>query len=162
MARQTINIGTGVNTKDGDTVRIAFQKTNDNFQELYDAITASVNDLNTYSENIEDSSAVALDLANGKNWLFTGTFTGNWILDLNNLNLAENQVTTLVLFVTQGGTGFLPETVLINNQDNPIKWVNKQLPTAGTNSVDVLSLTIFRVSNNYTILGKVEEFGDLP
>lgn len=35
MAKQTINIGTALNAKDGDTVRDAFNKTNQNFDELY-------------------------------------------------------------------------------------------------------------------------------
>lgn len=35
MAKQVINIGSGFNTKDGDTVRDAFNKVNQNFDELY-------------------------------------------------------------------------------------------------------------------------------
>lgn len=35
MAKQSINIGSGFNTKDGDTVRDAFNKVNENFTELY-------------------------------------------------------------------------------------------------------------------------------
>ena len=35
MAKQTINIGTGPNTKNGDPIRTAFQKVNENFTELY-------------------------------------------------------------------------------------------------------------------------------
>ncbi len=35
MAKQTINIGTALNAKDGDTVRDAFNKVNQNFTELY-------------------------------------------------------------------------------------------------------------------------------
>ena len=35
MAKQTINIGTALNAKDGDTLRDAFNKTNQNFEELY-------------------------------------------------------------------------------------------------------------------------------
>lgn len=35
MAKQIINIGTALNAKDGDTVRDAFNKTNQNFDELY-------------------------------------------------------------------------------------------------------------------------------
>ena len=35
MAQQTINIGSGFNTKDGDTVRDAFNKVNQNFNEIY-------------------------------------------------------------------------------------------------------------------------------
>jgi hypothetical protein len=36
MAKQTINIGTEPNSLDGDKIRTAFTKVNDNFNELYD------------------------------------------------------------------------------------------------------------------------------
>ena len=35
MAQQTINIGSGINKGDGDPLRTAFDKINDNFTELY-------------------------------------------------------------------------------------------------------------------------------
>jgi len=35
MAKQTINIGTSANKGDGDPLRVAFDKVNDNFDELY-------------------------------------------------------------------------------------------------------------------------------
>ena len=38
MAQILINLGTGANTKDGDTVRLAFSKVNSNFSELYDTL----------------------------------------------------------------------------------------------------------------------------
>jgi hypothetical protein len=38
MAKQTIELGTGPNTKDGDTVRDAFNKVNQNFTELYSSV----------------------------------------------------------------------------------------------------------------------------
>lgn len=39
MAKQLIDIGTGPNTKDGDTIRLAFTKVNSNFTEVYDSLT---------------------------------------------------------------------------------------------------------------------------
>jgi hypothetical protein len=35
MAKQTINLGSGPNTKTGDPLRTAFTKINDNFTEVY-------------------------------------------------------------------------------------------------------------------------------
>ena len=35
MAKQTINLGTGELTGDGESIRSAFDKVNDNFDELY-------------------------------------------------------------------------------------------------------------------------------
>lgn len=43
MARRIINIGTGPNAKDGDIIRDAFNKTNQNFDEIYSALTDGVN-----------------------------------------------------------------------------------------------------------------------
>lgn len=43
MAKQTINIGTSANSKDGDIIRDAFNKTNQNFDEIYSALTDGVN-----------------------------------------------------------------------------------------------------------------------
>ncbi len=42
MAQQTINIGASPNDGTGDFVRDAFDKTNDNFTELYDSIVFTV------------------------------------------------------------------------------------------------------------------------
>jgi len=38
MSKQRINVGTGVNTGTGDTLRSAMEKCNNNFDELYDLI----------------------------------------------------------------------------------------------------------------------------
>lgn len=38
MAKLVVNIGTGPNTHDGDTNRLAFDKINQNFTELYDVV----------------------------------------------------------------------------------------------------------------------------
>lgn len=50
MAKQLINLGTSANSGDGDPLRTAFDKINDNFNELYDA-------------NVSDPSAIASTLA---------------------------------------------------------------------------------------------------
>lgn len=42
MAKKTINIGTSPNARDGDTLRAAFTKANENFTELYSAISGAV------------------------------------------------------------------------------------------------------------------------
>ncbi len=43
MAQQTINLGTSANAGDGDNLRSAMDKTNDNFTELYGANSVSSN-----------------------------------------------------------------------------------------------------------------------
>jgi hypothetical protein len=45
MAKQTINIGTRANDASGDTIRDAFDKVNDNFNEIYTEIGNPTSDL---------------------------------------------------------------------------------------------------------------------
>jgi hypothetical protein len=42
MAKQTINVGSSVNTRTGDTLRDAFTKANNNFTELYNLANADI------------------------------------------------------------------------------------------------------------------------
>ena len=42
MAKETINVGSSANDGTGDKIRVAFQKTNANFTELYDTKLESV------------------------------------------------------------------------------------------------------------------------
>lgn len=42
MTKQTINIGTSVNSKDGDPLRSAFDKVNVNFTELYTRVLGTL------------------------------------------------------------------------------------------------------------------------
>lgn len=90
MAQRIINIGTGPNTKDGDTVRQAFNLTNENFTELYQ----NVNNLNiqlgqTEGGNLDadikgsvygNDSTVIVDGINGKIYA-TDVTTANTITD---------------------------------------------------------------------------------
>ena len=45
MAKQVIGIGTTANDGTGDQVRVAFDKVNDNFTELYDSQPADSDDI---------------------------------------------------------------------------------------------------------------------
>jgi hypothetical protein len=42
MTQKLINLGSGINTKDGDNIRLAFSKVNDNFAEIYTSIGPSI------------------------------------------------------------------------------------------------------------------------
>jgi len=42
MAKQSINIGSGPNTKNGDPIREAFRKTDENFTDLYNNASISI------------------------------------------------------------------------------------------------------------------------
>ena len=95
MAKQTINIGTKVNSGGGDPLRTAFTKTNENFTELYTRITTAEGQLgisNKGGVTIEQSiigsvigadSTVILDHT-------TGTITGKLVGDVKGSVVADD------------------------------------------------------------------------
>ena len=58
MAQQTINIGTTANDGTGDPLRIAFDKVNDNFTELYSDDAADVN-------SVSGGQSISVDTSTG-------------------------------------------------------------------------------------------------
>lgn len=76
MAKQTINIGTSANKGDGDPLRTAFTKINDNFTEVYADIAALEDgDITTDIKGsvFADDSTLLLDAVNST---VPGTVTG--------------------------------------------------------------------------------------
>lgn len=69
MAQRLINIGTGPNTKDGDSVRNAFDKANQNFTELYGLVGESTDGqirTDIIGSVFADDSTVLVDAINQK------------------------------------------------------------------------------------------------
>ena len=87
MSQRLINIGTGPNTKDGDTVRQAFNLVNQNFTELYDLVghggtQAIIADVE--GSLFADDSSLIVDAINNTITTDQLTVNGTVILNLEN------------------------------------------------------------------------------
>ena len=81
MAKQTINIGSSANAGNGDPLRVAFSKINDNFNELYTLTGGTTNQL---TELAQDYAAAMVT---------SGTHSGvsvNYDDEQNKLNFTVN------------------------------------------------------------------------
>jgi len=65
MAKQTINIGSAPNDGTGDVLRVAFDKTNDNFTELYEEGGANITVNNPVTLTETDLDTALADLVGG-------------------------------------------------------------------------------------------------
>lgn len=66
MARQIINLGSSPNKGDGDPLRIAFDKINSNFEELYSASTAGSTFVGDVLGSVfSDDSTIIIDGTDG-------------------------------------------------------------------------------------------------
>ena len=87
MAKQVINIGTVANDGTGDPLRTAFDKANDNFDELYNGAGGIANDSVTYAKlgtEFTTSSALATNVDFSSAQVFTKTLSGNTTLTFSN------------------------------------------------------------------------------
>ena len=93
MSQRIINIGTGPNTKDGDTVRQAFNLTNQNFTEIYGLLGQTQDSVLTTSIKGSvwaDDSTLVIDGINGK--IYATDVTTNRINLSNGIFTTTNSV----------------------------------------------------------------------
>ena len=93
MAQRIINIGTGPNTKDGDTVRQAFNLTNQNFTEIYSLLGQTQDSVLATSVKGSvwaDDSTLIVDGINGK--IYATDITTNQINLSNGIFTTTNSV----------------------------------------------------------------------
>ena len=113
MAQQTLNIGTTANDGTGDTLRVAMDKVNDNFNEIYaspiisDHITITGNEIRANRSNDD----LVLEPSG------TGVVTAPALTVDSNINITDNVIKTTVsnsdLVLSPSGTG----SVVISKAD---------------------------------------------
>jgi len=118
----------------------------------------------TYSTNITSSSTLTADASSSKLWRVTSSsISGNWTIDVTNINLEIGDATNLTFVVESGtGTTHIPSTFKISGTSQTIKWQGGSAPTGtgGTAPVDIYSFTVFCTgSSAYTVLGNHVSFG---
>ena len=132
MARQHINIGSSANDGQGDPLRTAFDKINDNFVELY----GSDNDINTLDANLDvNNFAITTGVTNG------------------DITVTPNGTGSIKL----GAVKFNGTT--ISSDDSTIINVNEGLVVDGTASVSgaLSSATSLALATGATVTGILDE-----
>ena len=167
MARETINIGVVANDGTGDTFRVAGQKINNNFEELYtnfeatelgDGIELTGNDIIATRSN-DDINLVPAG---------TGIVTTNNILVDGNTRLTDNNIrteqTNSDLELRASGTGVI-RIDSIDLHDNTIKTntsnADLQLITNGTGKISINDLALPRDDNGLVQAVKTDGSGTL-
>ncbi len=120
MAKQTINIGTTANDGTGDPIRSAFDKTNDNFTELYAGAGGVADDAITYAKLGTEFTTVQALSGTAVDWsaatIFTKTISGTEALTFSNVETGK----VIDLVLTGGTTVTLPASVnLISGTYDP-------------------------------------------
>jgi plastocyanin len=113
-------------------------------------------------ENIANATGtVTHNCANGQIFYHT-TPSSNWTANFTNLQLVNGYSTTLTLVINQDATGYIANTILIDNSVTTIKWQGNTEPIPSNNSIDVLTFNLLKTGFNngeVIILGQLTNFG---
>ena len=127
------------------------------------SITQTTEKFNNYTTNIGSGTTVTLssDTAGNLIYVNTGTVSGNWTIDVTNLNLTTGFSTAVTVIIAQGSTAYMPTIFRIGSVTQTIIWQGGgSVPTGNANKTDILIYSILcTASNTYTVFGQLVTFG---
>ena len=115
----------------------------------------------SYSNLTSATGVVTHNCANGQIFYHTSP-SDNFTANFTNLQLTEGYATSLTLVISQGGTGYIANTVQIGGSSTTIKWQGNTEPTPNVNSVDVISFSVIKTGagdGDVIVLGQLSTFG---
>ncbi|WP_287497171.1 hypothetical protein [Pandoraea sp. CB10b_02] len=152
MAQQIINLGTPPGGTDGDTSRVAFEKTSDNFDELYTRAQGKL------TKDVSGAGTLALSPAEAINGIIdmTGALTGNRIVTVppspTQVWAIRNSTTGAftLAFQTSSGSGIQlaagRSTVVFSDGTNIVDLSAMPAPSTGR----LLGVRVITTSGTYT------------
>jgi hypothetical protein len=101
------------------------------------------------------ASVVTADYSTGDIFYVGTAPSSNFTVNLTNAPTDNGKAITVVVFVTQGATGYIPNAVQVAGSAQTIKWANgaAPTPTSSAGKIDIFSFTFVRRSSAWTVFG---------
>lgn len=90
------------------------------------------------------------------------TPVSNINVNVTNFSLMSNHATKLTLLINQGINPYIANAIVINGEEQLIKWKNGTEPEGNSNKKDIINFNILNInasSTNFTVLGELITFG---
>lgn len=100
------------------------------------------------------TGTVTHDFSESNNWLHT-SISANFTANFTNVPTTGDRMYTFILYLQQGGTGYLATQVQINGVAQTILWSGSMIPTPGTSSFDVQTFTVIRSGGSWQIFSSL-------
>jgi len=101
---------------------------------------------------------VTHDFDNGAIWYHTGVLAG-FTANLTNIPTTNNRATVVTIIILQGSVAYLPAAIQINGTAQSVNWLGGVLPTGTANKIDLVSYTIMRLNNAWSVIGSLSNYG---
>lgn len=102
------------------------------------------------------NSVVVYDFNNGSTF-YHSTASTNYSANFINIPETDNRTITTKVIISQGPTGYSPNSILINGVTQSVKWLGGTY-SVSSNSVDVIEFTFLRTNSWIEVLGQITSF----
>jgi len=87
--------------------------------------------------------------------LIAGNFTPNF----TNVPTTADSVINFTLLLNQSSTPYGCSSIFIDGQVQTIKWADGSQPTPNANKLEIISFSLIRTSNTWTVIGSFSTYG---
>jgi hypothetical protein len=126
-----------------------------------DANTISIFGTSTFQQSTEKiqtktgaTGTVTHDYSLGA-LFYHSSISANFTANITNVPTTNDRSIVIVIILSQGVTAYIPNALQIGGSAQTIKWINGSAPTGNSNQIDIVSFSLIRVSNSWTVLGQL-------
>jgi hypothetical protein len=127
---------------------------------LIDSPSAILGKITKKISNIDSATGTVVHNCLESQTFYHRSIAGDFVINATNLNLDNNNYVEIFVFLDQSSPAYVPTGFEIGGANQSIKWVDSTVFNAGNiNKVDVLTYTVSRYNDNYTVLASYKTFG---
>jgi hypothetical protein len=87
------------------------------------------------------------------------TIADNFAANFTNVPTTNSRTTSVVLILNQSGVARLPTAMQINGLTQTINWQGGSIPSGNPAQIDIVSFTMIRISDVWTVIGSLTTYG---
>lgn len=101
------------------------------------------------------TNVLTADYTTGTIYFVSSAPSANFTVNVTNVPTDNNKAITVVVMVTQGSTGYIPNALQVDGNAQTIKWLGgtTPTPTSSAGKIDIFNFTLLRLSSSWTVLG---------
>ena len=104
------------------------------------------------------TGTVTHDFSTGAIW-YHSSISANFTANFTNVPTTNNRAISIALVLIQGATPYIPNVVQIAGTPVTINWQDNETPTGNANKRDLVSFTLLRVGDAWSVIGSLSTYG---
>lgn len=107
-----------------------------------------------------DATGVVTHDCSSNTVFYHSSIDGNFTANFTNIPTTNDRAINVILILDQGGIAYIPTAVQIASSAQTIKWLGAAgAPSGNANQVDIVSFSLIRTGNSWTVLGSLTTYG---